>query len=95
MTQGYQEFPVTEKFNTSHGKLLANDKNALTLNADSAFPETTIEGMPCLRTDEKKFYQYVGGKWVVLFDYSSNIPKTTEHTNFENDLISVCKEVAG
>ena len=64
MTTGYQQFPITEPFNTSHPKLLSNDKNALTNNADTAFPTGTLfDGMSCYRTDEKAIYLRVGNAW--------------------------------
>lgn len=63
MTAGYQEFPLTEPFKTSHPKLLANDKSALSLNAGKTFPTTPLEGMYCYRTDTKVLYQYIDGKW--------------------------------
>ena len=64
MTTGYQQFPITEPFNTSHPKLLSNDKNALTNNADTAFPTGTLfDGMSCYRTDENAIYLRVGNAW--------------------------------
>ena len=64
MTTGYQQFPITEPFNTSHPKLLSNDKNALTNNADTAFPTGTLfDGMSCYRTDEKAIYLRVANAW--------------------------------
>lgn len=72
MATGYQEFPLTEPFKTSHPKLLSNDKAALSNNAGSAFPDAakTLEGMQCWRSDEKKLYGYYGGTWVLIFDAS-------------------------
>nr|DAM63424.1 MAG TPA: hypothetical protein [Caudoviricetes sp.] len=67
MTAGYQEFPLTEPFKTSHPKLLANDKSALSLNAGKAFPTTPLEGMYCYRTDTKVLYQYIDGKWAPAY----------------------------
>lgn len=67
MTAGYQEFPLTEPFKTSHPKLLANDKSALSLNAGKTFPTTPLEGMYCYRTDIKVLYQYIDGKWAPAY----------------------------
>lgn len=67
MTAGYQEFPLTEPFKTSHPKLLANDKSALSLNAGKTFPTTPLEGMYCYRTDTKILYQYIDGKWAPAY----------------------------
>lgn len=67
MTAGYQEFPLTEPFKTSHPKLLANDKSALSLNAGKTFPTTPLEGMYCYRTDAKVLYQYIDGKWAPAY----------------------------
>lgn len=67
MTAGYQEFPLTEPFKTSHPKLLANDKSALSLNAGKTFPTTPLEGMYCYRTDTKVLYQYIDGKWAPAY----------------------------
>lgn len=64
MTTGFTSFDSSEKFNTSRVKLLDNDKNALTWNADTAFPTNGVaNGMPCFRTDENKLYVRVSGAW--------------------------------
>lgn len=69
MATGYQEFPLTEPFITSHPKLMDNDRSALSLNAGTEFPTTGVmNGMPCYRTDEDKIYIRRNGKWSVIVD---------------------------
>lgn len=68
MTTGYQEFTINEPFLSSHPMLMANDKNALTDNADTTFPANPLTGMTCHRTDEKKIYRYDGTKWVMVIN---------------------------
>ena len=80
MTQGYTYFPLEEPFVSSHPKLLANDRNALTWNADTAFPASPLEGMVCVRTDEKKIYSYQSGEWVEIYNFS-DIPLKTSYGN--------------
>ena len=75
MTAGYVTFPLQEPFVSSHPILLANDKNALTMNADTAFPLNPLEGMLCYRTDEGKIYVYQSSDWVSIYDFS-DIPLT-------------------
>ena len=75
MTAGYKEFTVYEPFITSHPILMANDKNALTDNADTSFPPNPIEGMTCHRTDQKKIYQYNGTDWILVIDLN-DLPVT-------------------
>ena len=73
MTTGYQDFPLTEPFITSHPKLLSNDKAALSLNAGTAFPTTGVmDGMPCYRTDENKLYVRKGEEWVLCRDLNNS-----------------------
>lgn len=77
MTQGYTYFPLEEPFVSSHPKLLANDKNAITMNADTSFPENALEGMLCYRTDQNKIYVYHKSKWEVCYDFA-NLPLLTK-----------------
>ena len=77
MTEGYRYFPVEESFRTSHPVLHANDKNAITMNADTSFPENVLEGMLCYRTDQNKIYVYHKSKWEVCYDFA-NLPLLTK-----------------
>ena len=80
MTQGYIEFPLEEPFLTSHPKLLSNDKNALTWNADATFPANALTGMPAYRTDEGKLYIYRNGGWELLINFS-DLPLTQKNAS--------------
>lgn len=75
MTAGYVTFPLQEPFISSHPILLANDKNAITMNADTAFPPNPLEGMLCFRTDEGKIYVYKSSNWLAIYDFT-DIPLT-------------------
>lgn len=77
MTQGFTYFPLEEPFVSSHPKLLANDRNAITMNADTSFPENVLEGMLCYRTDQNKIYVYHKSKWEVCYDFA-NLPLLTK-----------------
>lgn len=58
MTKGYQEFPTSEPFVSSHPKLLSNDKNALTSNADTTPPLNPKNGMKWYDTTNKVLKMY-------------------------------------
>ena len=58
MTKGYQEFPTSEPFVSSHPKLLSNDKNALTSNADATPPLNPKNGMKWYDTTNKVLKMY-------------------------------------
>lgn len=77
MTQGFTYFPLEEPFVSSHPKLLANDRNTITMNADTSFPENVLEGMLCYRTDQNKIYVYHKSKWEVCYDFA-NLPLLTK-----------------
>ena len=79
MATGYQEFPLTEPFITSHPKLLDNDKSSLSLNAGVEFPNIGVmDGMPCYRSDEDK-----------LYIRRKNTPKITHPTIFFGNFIPI------
>ena len=98
MTQGFIYFPLEEPFVSSHPKLLANDRNALTWNADTSFPASPLEGMVCVRTDENKIYSYRSGEWKEIFDFSDVPLKTSYGTVISqqlSDLESTINESIG
>ena len=85
MTYGFKDFPVQEKFLTSHDYLLANDRNALSLNAGTSFPTVPLEGMLCYRTDEQKVYIRKGAAWVVVLDLS-RVPSADGKETVDTDM---------
>ena len=59
MNGGYTDFTATLDLEHSLPRLLSNDQSAITLNAGTSFPTSgVVEGMPCLRTDERILYIY-------------------------------------
>src|SRR3569833_349176 len=71
--QSFTDIQSSETLTASLGKLMDNDKTALSLNAGTAFPTTgLIVGMPCLRTDMRKLYQLADltPTWVLIADLS-------------------------
>ena len=98
MTQGYTYFPLEEPFVSSHPKLLANDKNALSCNAGTAFPDSPLEGMICVRIDENKTYSYRSGMWIEIYDYNDKPLKVSDFeksNTWREEIIQVCEEVIG
>lgn len=81
MTTGFTSFETTEKLDSSRLKLLENDKNALTWNADTAFPTGGVsDGMPAYRTDEGKLYMRKGNAWVEVVNFS-DMPLTQKNAS--------------
>jgi hypothetical protein len=71
MATGFIDFPITEPFVSSHPKIIANEKCAITMNAGSVFPTLGVQdGMCCYRTDLKKLYIRQNNAWVCWTDFT-------------------------
>ena len=85
MNGGYTNFTAYLDLEHSLPHLLRNDQSAISLNSGTSFPSSgVVEGMPCLRTDERILYIYSDYKQRPFLKFDENYNVTTnalEETN--------------